>query len=44
MNNERYITPKMKEVESVILNGEEKINKLEAELFEELRQAYPGNT
>lgn len=38
VNNERYITPKMKEVESVILNGEEKINKLEAELFEELRQ------
>lgn len=38
VNNERYITPKMKEVESVVLNGEEKINKLEAELFEELRQ------
>ena len=38
VNNERYITPQMKEVESVILNGEEKINKLEAELFEELRQ------
>ena len=38
VNNERYITPQMKEVESVVLNGEEKINKLEAELFEELRQ------
>lgn len=38
VNNERYITQQMKEVESVILNGEEKINKLEAELFEELRQ------
>lgn len=38
VNNERYITQQMKEVESVILNGEEKINKLEAELFEELRR------
>lgn len=38
VNNERYITQQMKEVESVILNGEDKINKLEAELFEELRR------
>lgn len=39
VNNERYITPKMKEVESVVLNGQEKINKLEYTLFDELRKS-----
>lgn len=39
VNNERYITPKMKEVESTVLNGQEKINKLEYELFDELRKS-----
>lgn len=39
VNNERYITPKMKEVESTVLNGQEKINKLEHELFDDLRKS-----
>ncbi len=39
VNNERYITPKMKEVESTVLNGQDKINKLEYELFHELRKS-----
>lgn len=38
VNSERYITPKMKEVESVVLNGETKINKLEYDLFSKIRE------
>lgn len=37
VNCERYITPELKEVESVVLNAETKINQLEYELFTELR-------
>jgi len=37
-NAERYITPELKEKESTVLAGEERINKLENEIYEELRQ------
>ena len=37
-NCERFITPELKEVESVVLNAETKINKMEYELFIEIRQ------
>lgn len=37
-NCERYITPELKEVESVVLNAEAKINQLEYELFLSLRE------
>lgn len=38
-NAERYITPDLKEKEEIILHAEERINGLEAELFEALRAA-----
>ncbi|MCH8859454.1 MAG: DNA mismatch repair protein MutS, partial [Proteobacteria bacterium] len=37
VNAERYVTPELKEKEEVILNAEEKINALEFELFEAIR-------
>ncbi|MDD3349466.1 MAG: DNA mismatch repair protein MutS [Eubacteriales bacterium] len=37
-NCERFITPELKEVESVVLNAEAKINQLEYELFQTLRE------
>lgn len=37
VNCERYITPELKEVESVVLNAETKINQMEYEIFSELR-------
>jgi len=37
VNGERFITPEMKEVESVVLNAETKINQLEYNLFQKLR-------
>ncbi len=36
VNAERYITPEMKEYESLVLNAEERIREIEAELFREL--------
>jgi DNA mismatch repair protein MutS len=36
-NSERYITPELKEKEATVLAGEEKINQLEYELYEDLR-------
>lgn len=42
VNCERYITPELKEVESVVLNAETKINQLEYELFTELRKTVEG--
>ncbi|MBD3158341.1 MAG: DNA mismatch repair protein MutS [Candidatus Lokiarchaeota archaeon] len=36
-NSERYITPELKEKEATVLAGEEKINHLEYELYEDLR-------
>lgn len=37
-NAERFITPKLKEVEALVLNAETKINKLEYELFTEIKE------
>lgn len=37
VNNERYITPELKEMENLVLNAETKINKLEYELFSDVR-------
>ncbi len=36
VNGERYITPELKEQESLILNAQEKINELEVQLFLEI--------
>ncbi len=36
-NAERYITPELKEKESTVLAGEEKINQVEFQLYEQLR-------
>ncbi|MFX1483201.1 MAG: DNA mismatch repair protein MutS [Promethearchaeota archaeon] len=36
-NAERFITPELKEKESTVLAGEEKINQVEYEIYEELR-------
>ncbi|NLY87371.1 MAG: DNA mismatch repair protein MutS [Clostridiales bacterium] len=37
VNNERYITPELKEKENLLLNAETKINKIEYEEFKKLR-------
>ena len=37
VNNERYITPELKEKESLVLSAEAKINSLEYEIFKEIR-------
>lgn len=37
VNNERYITPELKEKETLLLNAETKINKIEYEEFRKLR-------
>lgn len=37
VGKERFITPKLKEMESLVLNAETKINKLEYEIFTSLR-------
>ncbi len=42
VNCERYITPELKEVESVVLNAETKINQLEYEIFAEVRSFIQG--
>lgn len=39
VNNERYITPELKEKESLVLTAEAKINNLEYEIFKEIRSA-----
>ena len=36
VNSERYITPELKEYESLVLNAEERITELEARLFREI--------
>ncbi|MFW9817437.1 MAG: DNA mismatch repair protein MutS, partial [Candidatus Thorarchaeota archaeon] len=38
-NAERYITPELKEKESTVLAGEEKINQVEYEVYEQLRES-----
>ncbi len=44
VNSERYITPELKEYESMVLNAEERIEELERRLFTEVCQriAAPG--
>ena len=42
-NAERYITPKLKEKEALVLNAEEKIVELEYELFLEIRNILKEN-
>ena len=37
VNNERYITPELKEKESLVLSAEAKINNIEYEIFKEVR-------
>ena len=44
VNGERYITPELKEVESVVLNAQSKINDLEYRLFNELRDKVKSLT
>lgn len=39
VNNERFISPELKVYEEKVLTAEDKISKLEAELFEEIRQS-----
>lgn len=43
-NAERYITPELKECENMILGAEEKINHLEYQLFQEIRDQVSLNT
>lgn len=38
VNNERYITPELKETENLVMNAETKINRLEYEIFCEIRE------
>jgi DNA mismatch repair protein MutS len=42
VGSERYITPELKEYEDKILTAEEKINLIEADLFERLRERVSG--
>lgn len=42
-NSERFITPELKETENIILNAETKINKLEYELFCQVRDKISSN-
>jgi DNA mismatch repair protein MutS len=44
VNCERYITPELKEMESLVLNAESRINALEYELFTEVREFLKGYT
>jgi DNA mismatch repair protein MutS len=43
-NAERFITPQLKEYESKILSAEERINRLEYDLFQEVRQTISAQT
>ena len=38
VNSERYITPELKEYESLVLNAQERISELESRLFREINQ------
>jgi DNA mismatch repair protein MutS len=44
VDSERYVTPELKEMEEKILTAEEKIETLELELFQELRDAIAQQT
>lgn len=42
-NGERYMTPKLKELEDAILNAEDKLNNLEYDIFCEIRDVIADN-
>ncbi|MFW9977430.1 MAG: DNA mismatch repair protein MutS [Candidatus Thorarchaeota archaeon] len=42
-NAERFITPELKEKEAAVLAGEDRINKLEFEIFERIRKQVQAN-
>jgi DNA mismatch repair protein MutS len=42
VNSERFITPELKDYEAKVLNAEEKLNVLEEELFNEIREKING--
>lgn len=42
VNAERFITPELKEMESLVLNAEAKINQMEYEIFTEVRNRISG--
>ena len=42
VGGERFITPELKEKESLVLNAETKINKLEYQIFREVREEVEG--
>jgi len=44
VNAERYITPEMKEYETLVLNAEERIREIEVRLFRELCVALAGSS
>lgn len=44
VGSERYVTPELKEMESLVLNTESRINSLEYELFNEVREYLKGFT
>ena len=44
VNNERYITPELKEKENLVFSAETKINKLEYELFRSIRSSIEPYT
>lgn len=44
VNAERYITPEMKEYETLVLNAEERIHEVEVKLFHELCDQLAGST
>lgn len=44
VNAERYITPEMKEYESLVLSAEERIRDIEAKLFHDLRETIGGHS
>jgi DNA mismatch repair protein MutS len=44
VNAERYISPALKEYESKVLTAEERMQSIESELFQELRQEVSQNT
>jgi DNA mismatch repair protein MutS len=44
VNAERYITPEMKEYETLVLNAEERIREIELRLFKEACAALAGHT
>ncbi len=43
VNAERYITPELKEYETLVLNAEERIHEIEARLFKELCERLGGS-